>query len=270
MTLDEALPHAFAAGRRAWPQLRVTADELDRWARGAGVQPEALVSRGDDFYLIAGCVAGQPEALAAFERTFLAPIGRRAGSVDLSAGQADELRQALRATLLGPPSAKIGSFRGNGPLRAWVHLSAVRQALRIVSGGAGNTAEPEADARMLELLVSGEADQELNALKERYRDAFQAALEDSFAGLSDREKTLLRMHFLDGLSIEEMAPVFRVHRATVARWLVALRRGVLAQMSRRLSLTMHTSSSEVSSLVRLCRSDIRVSVGRILGPEPGR
>jgi RNA polymerase sigma-70 factor (ECF subfamily) len=270
MTFEEALPRALEAGRKAWPEVRLTAAQLERWAREAGVEPEALLARGDDLYLVAGCVSQQPEALAAFERTFLAPIDGRAGRVSLSSDQSDELKQSLRMHLLGPPLAKIRSFRGKGPLRAWVHVAAVRQALRIVTGGASNPAAPGSDTRMLDELVSGEADQELVALKSRYQEAFQQALEESFAALSDREKTLLRMHFLDGLSIDEMAPVFRVHRATVARWLVALRRGVLEQMSRKISLTLRTSSSEFSSIVRLVRSDIRVSVGRILDPEPRR
>src|SRR4051794_33732093 len=136
MTLDEVLSRAYAAGRTAWPGLRLTALELGQWARQAGVEPSALAARGDELYLVAACVAQQPEALAAFERTFLQPIPRRAGSVSLSSDQADELRQALRVNLLSPPSVKLGSFRGKGPLRAWVHVTAVRQALRIVTGGA--------------------------------------------------------------------------------------------------------------------------------------
>jgi RNA polymerase sigma-70 factor (ECF subfamily) len=73
------------------------------------------------------------------------------------------------------------------------------------------------------------------------------------------------MHFVDGMNIDEMALVFRVHRATVARWLVSIRREVLTELCRRVSSHLRTSSSEFKSLVRLVRSDVRLSLRRLLG-----
>jgi RNA polymerase sigma-70 factor (ECF subfamily) len=87
--------------------------------------------------------------------------------------------------------------------------------------------------------------------------------------LPGRQKTLLRMHFLDGMSIDEMGQVFHVHRATIARWLVAIRREVLDQICKKISLNLHTSSSEFRSMVRLVHGDVRLSLHRILGGDTG-
>ena len=78
----------------------------------------------------------------------------------------------------------------------------------------------------------------------------------------------LRMHFLDAMSIDEMGQVFHVHRATIARWLVAIRREVLEQICRKISLNLRASSSEFRSIVRLVRGDVRLSLHRILGEDP--
>ena len=82
--------------------------------------------------------------------------------------------------------------------------------------------------------------------------------------LTAREKTLLRLHFLDGMNIDALGVVFRVHRATVARWLVAIRTQVLDRVRQTLSLDLGASPSEAISLVRLLRSEVQLSIRRIL------
>jgi RNA polymerase sigma-70 factor (ECF subfamily) len=267
MNLDQAAALAYHAGRSAWPELRLDLSTFQRWVRVAGIEQEALTERGDELYLVAGCVARAPEAYQAFERRYLSLLNQSVGRISLSADQADELRQQMRVTLLLGDQPKIGTFRGQGPLGAWVQVCAVRLALKM---GAAQERLAGPDASLLEGLVSQEADQELLAAKSQYRDTFQAALEECFSGLPSRQKTLLRMHFLDGMSIDEMGQVFHVHRATIARWLVAIRREVLETICQKISLRLHTSSSEFRSMVRLVDGDVRLSLHRILGGEPRR
>jgi RNA polymerase sigma-70 factor, ECF subfamily len=278
MTFDEAVNIAFDAGRRAWPRIALDAAAFAVWAREAAVEHESLATRGEDLYLVAGCIAQDPQAILAFEKSFLAVITRRAGRVPLTPDQADELRQQLRVTLLLGPGAKVKTFKGQGPLRAWVQVCAVRLALTMVSnggsagsgGGAAAGGATPADAALIDELVSRDASQELLSMKARYRDAFQGALENCFSTLPPRQKTLLRMHFLEGMSIDEMGQVFGVHRATAARWLVAIRKQVLEELSRQVQFDLRTSSSEFASLFRLVRSDVRLSLHRILDLPDGR
>jgi RNA polymerase sigma-70 factor (ECF subfamily) len=265
MNLDQAAALAYHAGRAAWPDLRLDLSAFQRWVRVAGIEIEALTERGDELYLVAGCCASEPEAHAAFERRYLAILNQSVGRIALSADQADELRQQMRVTLLLGAQPKIGTFRGQGPLGAWVQVCAVRIALKL---GAAHDRLTSPDANLLDGLVAQDADQELLAAKSQYRDTFQTALEECFSGLPIRQKTLLRMHFLDGMSIDEMGQVFHVHRATIARWLVAIRRDVLDQICKKISLNLRTSSSEFRSMVRLVHGDVRLSLHRILGEEP--
>jgi RNA polymerase sigma-70 factor, ECF subfamily len=265
VTFEEAVEIAHQAGRTLWPQLSLDAAAFEQWARGAEVAIDGLANRGEELFLVAGCVAQMPEALAAFEKSFLAGLTSTVGRVVLARDQVDELRQQLRVSLLLGPDPKIGSFRGQGPLGAWVQVCAVRLALRL-----GTNRHRMMDVDLLDELVSRDADQELLAARSRYRDTFQAALEECFVALTPRQKTLLRMHFVDAMNIDEMALVFRVHRATIARWLVSIRREVLAELCRKISSNLRTSSSEFRSLVRLVRSDVRLSLRRILGDSPGQ
>jgi RNA polymerase sigma-70 factor (ECF subfamily) len=265
MDLNQAAALAYHAGRAAWPELPLDLASFQRWVLMAGIDVDALVDRGDELYLVAGCVARQPEAHHAFERRYLSTMTQNVGRIALSSDQADELRQQLRVTLLLGPEPKIGTFRGQGPLGAWVQVCAVRLALKM---GAAADRMVSPDAHMLDGLVAQDADQEVLAAKAQYRDTFQAALEECFSALPSRQKTLLRMHFLDGMSIDEMGQVFHVHRATIARWLVAIRREVLDQICKKISLNLRTSSSEFRSMVRLVQGDVRLSLHRILGSGP--
>ena len=105
----------------------------------------------------------------------------------------------------------------------------------------------------------------LQELRARHAGEFERALRDAFAGLDERERNLLRLHFLDGLGIDGLAPVFGVHRATAARWLAAARTrlhdGVIALLQARLDV----DARELESLARVVRSELEISLRSLLG-----
>ena len=75
----------------------------------------------------------------------------------------------------------------------------------------------------------------------RHRAEFRRAFNDAAAQLTDRERTLLRYRFYDGLSIDEICVLYRVHGATIARWLAAIREDLFeatrARLIRRLAIS---------------------------------
>jgi RNA polymerase sigma-70 factor (ECF subfamily) len=264
MELTQLLDEAFLAGTMAWPGVA-----LDRGVfaeRLEGLDPEQIASRGSDLFLAAACAAQEPVAVELFERTYLSQVPRLIGRVALNAQQEDELRQQLRIRLLVGPAPKIAEYRGSGPLGAWVRVCALRLALDLKMADAGK----RNDAQALDALVVGTPGGEVELDAQRHRAVFQSSLQESLTTLSTREKTLLRLHFLDGMNIDELGVVFRVHRATVARWLVAVRTRVLDKVREKLSLELGSSSSEAQSLVRLLRSEVQVSIRRILDDDPKR
>ena len=95
--------------------------------RERGITADVLGARGADLYLAAACARGDAAAVNAFDRAFLqapGPIG--AGKVTPS--QLDEVRQRLRVKLLAGPNPNITTYRGFGPLGAWVRVAAARVA----------------------------------------------------------------------------------------------------------------------------------------------
>jgi RNA polymerase sigma-70 factor (ECF subfamily) len=264
MDFPEAVRAAFLAGRSAFPGVALEEPSFREWLQAGAVGPEALAAAGADLYLACACTAGDGAAVAVFEKSFLGRLNSNVGRVSLTPEQVDELRQELRLRLIATPETGIGTYRGSASLLTWVNVCAVRMAMRLK----GKASRRSDDASVLDDLVARDANPELLAAKAEHRETFRAALHECFTGLPARERTLLKMHLLDGMSIDEIGVLLRVHRATVARWLVAIRQRVLEQLCAKLVVSLGASPSEMRSLVRLVRSDVHLSVGRILGEDP--
>ncbi|WP_395812894.1 sigma factor-like helix-turn-helix DNA-binding protein [Archangium minus] len=60
-------------------------------------------------------------------------------------------------------------------------------------------------------------------------------LAEALAALPSRERTVLRLHLVEGLSLERIGTVYRTHKSTVSRWLARAREEVLAGTRSRLA-----------------------------------
>ena len=212
--------------------------------------------RTADLALAEGCVRGDPLALRQFEATVLAQVPRFLARLDASAALCDDVAQELRAELLlaadGKPPGLAG-YTGRGELKAWVRVVALRTALRLKK--AERRAPPDDGDPLL-----GKGDPELDYLKLRYRAACEEAFAGALATLSSRERLYLRLHYVEGLSLERMASLYRVSRATIARRLAAHREKLHEQTRARLREILKIRDSEFESLLGLVRSQLAVSL----------
>ncbi len=266
--LETALAAAVASARAAWPAIEL-ADEsfvatLADKAGSGGIGALSALLVGD-LYLASACAAGVLEALLAFERHLQAarPALRR---VDASDAFADEVLQLVREKLFvwadGPP--KITAYAGRGAIGSWTRVAVVRTGL---NHKRGQGAPPVADDSEIVGGEGGGGDGdgvELGYLKSRYRSAFQAAFEAAMASLTAAERTLLRLHFVDGLALEQLAVVEQISRATAGRRLLELRRRLAADTRARLQAALHVDGRELESMVGLLQSQLMLSLSRIL------
>jgi RNA polymerase sigma-70 factor (ECF subfamily) len=114
---------------------------------------------------------------------------------------------------------------------------------------------PSRDDELAELIGS-EDDPEVAYLKRLYREEFKRAFHAAVDALDARDRLLLRQHALDGLSIDQLATLNGVHRATVARWVAAAREALLAATQQQMVRRLRLSRSELASVMRLIRSQL--------------
>ena len=265
--LDPNQIAAFEAGRAAWMGAKLGPAAFERRAAELGVQPDDMAVRSSDLYLAWACAERDPTALSFFERLFLPPVDGYVSRLGLSGSMLDDVRQELRIRLLVGAEPRIGQYSGRGPLAGWVRVAAIRVALNMLERNKAGTHAKDMSA--LDAIVGDQGTPEISAMRHRHGDAFQAALERSLHGLEPRDKTLLRMHFIDGLNIDANGRIYRVHRATVARWLVAIRRRVLENLRAEVSLNLPATSSEFRSMLAVMRSDLDLSLRHILPSQGG-
>jgi RNA polymerase sigma-70 factor (ECF subfamily) len=177
----------------------------------------------------------------------------------------DEAEQLTRRALLvrsqaGPP--KIASYAGEGPLESWVSVTAIRTAISL--GRSGGTERQLRDRTLGE--AAGGADPELLVMKGELRAQVEAAFEQALERLGDRERLLLRLYLVSGMTMEDIGKTFDVAHQTVSRWLVRARKQVLAIVRRELARRLKISRSELRSIVRLVASQLNLSISRLLGP----
>lgn len=267
-TLDQDLQDAIAKAKRAWPGVEVDgaefADHLAGCCPDETEFSEALALLPiDDLYLAFACAKGEALAIGHFER-FMIPAAERAiARIDAAAAFVDEILHQVRLRLLvegelGP--AKIRSYTGRGPLSSWVQVVAMRAAY---SQKRKKRALEESDDVLAELPFDG-TDPETASLRARYAKPFKRAFEASLAELQPRERTILRLYLIDGVPSEAIGRMYRVHRATVARWISKIHSELLAATRKRLRDELEINVSQLDSVMRLAKSRVEVSIATIL------
>ncbi|HEY3802967.1 MAG TPA: sigma-70 family RNA polymerase sigma factor [Kofleriaceae bacterium] len=251
-----AIAEMFEAGRAAWPDVAIDRDAFARFVEERAGEHDVRELHAGDLYLACACAAAEPAALAAFERAYLGQVDAFLRGVRATPELADEVRQVLRERLFLAEHRRIVDYSGRGTLASWLRVAALRAASNLRrTADARDRIEARAPASPVVPL-----DPELALVRSRHAGDFERALHDAFDSLDERERNLLRLHFLDGLGIDGLAPVFGVHRATVARWLAAARErlqgAVLALLRERLAV----GERELESLARLVRSDLEISL----------
>ncbi len=218
----------------------------------------------EDVYLACACGAGNPAALLAFDRQFLAEVPHFIARVDPSPTVAEEVKQALREHLLvatpaGPP--RITEYAGRGSLGGWIRISAVRRLHRMRKRLGSRVAANDVVA---DRLVAVDADPETALIKKRHGADLADAVRTGLAALPTRDRTLLKMHIVDGLGIDELCLLHGVHRATVARWIVRLRQQLLDEAMRVLKARLELDTAEADSLCAALCSQLDVSLGALV------
>lgn len=259
------LEHARSQAEPAWPSVPAVmlaawlAERVDPAEGPAGAMRLELGS----LVLTAACAHGLPGALEAFRERHGPDVDAALRRLGLAEAEADDVRQAVLSKLFVAGGEKIRGYGGRGALGGWVRAVAVRQAISMGRRRAPlDLANDELPAALPDL-----ADPERDYLKARYGAQLRDALRDAVAGLPAEDRNLLRFRFVDGLTLDELARVFDVHRATVARHLARARAAVRKATLRTLRAELRVDGAEADSLVRLVRSQLDLSLSGLLAAE---
>lgn len=264
--LEARLAGACAAAARAWPDVAVPPEAL---AAALGARGDASFGEEGavELHLALACARGDAAALAAFERSFLTAVGPALAPMGLAAAAVDEVRQEVRRKLLVAESPseppRIVQYAGEGTLRGLVSVVAARTALDGIRRARREAPAGDGGDDDLLDLPAASADPRLQLIKAQLRASFKKAFVDAASSLEVRDRNLLRLHYLDGVTLEQLASMYGVHRATVVRWIADVKGKLLAATKKGLRAEAGIAEAELDSVMALIESGLDVSVRRL-------
>jgi RNA polymerase sigma-70 factor (ECF subfamily) len=248
--------------RGAWPRLVVNRHAFEEQLKvcSAG-QPQLHVA---DLYLAFACAEEDPEAIRALAGLVKAEVPRALSHLRQSSAFGDDVQQQLLTRLVmrsGNQPAKIRSYRGRGPLSAWLRSAALRTALNALE-----SVRPEESVDQNVAAASSRAgdDPELAVMRRRFNGPLKRALESALRGLEPDDRSVLRFYFVDGLTVEQIAIIRGTHKSTVSRLITRTRKLLVGQVEELLIVKLGIKRDELSSMIRVVQGQLDVSLERAL------
>lgn len=216
--LDAALVQLVARARAAWPDLPL--DPADFLAFLGRVLPEEEASglarlQAADLWLVCAYGLGTDGAARALDQRCLGSVRETLERL-AAPPTVDDVLQELRRRLLEIPHCRPDQkvYCGRGELVGWLRVSAVRELnLR------KQRSARELDLASVPMAQGADDDPETLFLLETQRRELVLAFRDALGSMSSRERNVLRYHFVERLSIDQIGTLYHVHRATAARWI---------------------------------------------------
>lgn len=259
---ERGVDPALAVARTAWPMLELSRSDVADAVRQRGVpfdgMPPELVA---DVLLAQACVKNQPGALVAFRGHVFPSVSVAVRRFDDAPHFVDEVYQRLsEAMFVGGPDGrpKILLYSGDGPLAAFVATAARRIALRLATGAARFQGEAELVERF-----SNISEQETELLRRRHGETINRALAMALRRLPRRERLILRMNLVEGVSTARIAAMYNVSQPTVSRWIHRSARSIYAAVKEMLCDELEVDTQQLQSLLCVFRSQIEVTISLV-------
>ena len=273
--LEAAVMALVVEGTVAWPSLRLAPEALasfvGRHLTAADATDDILGGlRGADLYLAAACASGDATAIGLFDKIMMNEVVIALARMRITGARLADVKQLVRQRLFVGASGgtgKIVEYAGRGDLRRWVRSVAVRTCLNELRR---NKREILIDDQVLAQNAVAGDDPQMQYMKQTYAGEFKQAFTIALAGLGAREQTLLRYHHVDGLNIDEIGAIYRVHRVTAFRWLEKAKEQLVKVTLEQLRARLKVTPGELDSVLRMIQSQVHLSLIRNLGGPSDR
>lgn len=258
--MSSAVQDAWREARARWPDFELAES---RFASFLAERPGWLPSHAGDLFLCCAALDGVPVALRALD-ALLVEVPSSLARLKLSPAEGEELTQRIRELLLVGPPRKLLEYAGRGPLGGWLRVLAVRLATRDRTRGKSFEAIEQSTLQTLAM-----HDPEHQVARAKWQQLFDESLRAAFQSLQEEERALFRLQFRQGLTLDQLATVLQVHRATVARRTGEAREKLWANLTAQIRTRLGAAEGdEAEALLRGYRSRLEISLSALLAESP--
>jgi RNA polymerase sigma-70 factor (ECF subfamily) len=263
--VTRALVAKLEQAQRAWPEVRVRLEEFAaHWARkvAKSTSPPLEIERFEvaDLFLAFACAQGDNHALDGLHanKHWVEPAIARVNNDPVFV---EDVWQQLLERILVPKDgapARILDYGGLGPIDHWLRAAALRLALN--QRRSIKRAPEVAATDILVELAASSRDPHAEILKGRHRKDVETALNNAMAELSHDERHLIKLHFVDGLSLNQIGAVYQAHKSTISRRLARAHQTVLTKTRVELEARLGVGGQELESLIQLMGSQVDLAL----------
>lgn len=233
-----------------------------------------------DIYLAQSMALGDPRAWTCFDDMFQRLLSAASSRLTTLIGATEQARQDLLGDLFlpgrpGGPS-RILTYNGTASLARWVVMVLRHRIVDLLRrlGPRGEACvsldEPDETGEVIEVPDTAAGDAVLEAFEERLLDGRkQSMLRDTvpraFRELTAKDRILLKMRYLDGVSQNAMASTFHVDKSRVSRWLERAYRTVMKSVIEQLTREHGLDFKDATELVQYAaRTEFGGEIERLL------
>jgi RNA polymerase sigma-70 factor (ECF subfamily) len=267
-------PQEFDAACARWPEIALDGGSFDEYLRqrtaplDENAHPSARASARtppqiESLFLCCACARGDHTACRAFQQTYLSVIRTAIARIVPDRQFIDEVAAQVLDKLLVGPEPRVTRYSGRGELSAWLKVVASRAAIDAKARRSDNDEEPLPSTAEIVMSMSPES----LVLTRDHAEHITVALQGATAHLERKEREILRLHYADGLNIDEIGALHGVHRATVARWLQRARTRIDSAVREELEAKHGLGSAEVKSLIHGAGAILEEPLRVLLGVE---
>jgi RNA polymerase sigma-70 factor, ECF subfamily len=252
----------MATAKQQWQKLSASAEQfvaaLEQLAPQHGLTSATVDA--PEAWLFAAWLQNPTTAIAEFttcHRNLVLGIAAKHGLSE-SDGH-DILSQVVTRLFVGDAEqpGKFATYVGRGQLGGLMRVAATRMALTIVAGHDRNSQEVPAT------LASDGRDIAGKYAKAQLQSLLKQALEESAGLLTERQRSLLRMHYVKQASIDDIGVVYRVHRATAARWLSDAKQTMIDSAREKFMLRAALEAHELDEVASMVESQLSMTWSRL-------
>jgi RNA polymerase sigma-70 factor (ECF subfamily) len=262
---DPEMRAAYDVGRTACPSVSLSWKSFQTSAGDGHVDHRNLPAAAADFYLACAAGEGNAKAIRIIEDRFVPQLSRRIKRLGTPVDKLPDVLQTVRERLFTGLAPRIRAYNGAVPLEQWIRVVAGRVAIDLHRREAASSLS---EAGLAELLLWRGPDAAELVMKGEHKKELESALRTELLALSSRDRTVLRLHAVEGVSVEKIAVMYGVHRVTVARWIWTAGEAVLDGLRRRFRDRLGLAPSDFDSLVQLVRSQLSVGLEEVLNEPP--
>jgi RNA polymerase sigma factor (sigma-70 family) len=229
----------------------------------------------EDLFLALACARGDRIAWECFADDYMALLRSFAARACKDFDASEDLAQEIVTALLGEsipvvnnavqqveggnPHAlqgssasqgKLGSYNGRGSLAGWLRASVSHAAIDRFRRNRKQVSLDQLveQGRSPDLQASISAGGEEERLDAHWGPVMAQALQEEISRLLPRDRLLLSLYHVQGISLKAIGLQFGVHEGTASRWLERVRRGLRKRVERRLRKMHGLTARELRSV----------------------